>query len=221
MKEVATKFPERLIELRTQNNMTRQELADVLGISRASLEYYEKGQRTPDINMLYRLSEEFAISADYMLGRTKKTGKTSNINEASKYTGLSVQTINKLHEHKEQAEKKAETAKNDSELTSILADIEHDHTLPYGTYRNIFKLPKRNSDKVYLDMLNDLISNDDSDFAAVLSCMDMCVMNYGLVDIPPEIAETNRRTINWSLSRLSDNLLTVLRKLSDRRNKRR
>jgi len=98
MKEITTKFPEKLMELRKEKNMTRQELADTLGISRASLEYYEKGQRTPDINMLYRLSEVFNISADYLLGRSSIKGDSMEINVMSAYTGLSVDSLKILHD---------------------------------------------------------------------------------------------------------------------------
>ena len=174
MKEVETKFPERLIELREQNGMTRQELADVLGISRASLEYYEKGQRTPDINMLFRLSETFSISADYMLGRTKREGKTNIINEASKFTGLSVQAINQLHQNNEQAKK---TAAKEIGQTEHSVEMLLSRRYTGVEYQNLFHLPQPNIDKDFLQTLNELLTRQNETFAQSLMNFRTCVLN--------------------------------------------
>ena len=38
-----------------------------LNISREALSYYETGKRSPDLNMLIRLSEYFNVSIDYLI----------------------------------------------------------------------------------------------------------------------------------------------------------
>ena len=38
-----------------------------LNISREALSYYENGKRSPDIQMLLRLSEYFNVSVDYLI----------------------------------------------------------------------------------------------------------------------------------------------------------
>jgi len=38
-----------------------------LSISRESLSYYENGKRSPDIEMLVRLSKYFNVSIDYLI----------------------------------------------------------------------------------------------------------------------------------------------------------
>lgn len=60
-------FGKRLIELRENKNLSRQKVADDLGISRASLEYYEKGKRTPDIETLLKLANYFEVTCDYLI----------------------------------------------------------------------------------------------------------------------------------------------------------
>ncbi len=93
MQQKCTMFPERLTELRERYNLSRQQLADILGVSRASLEYYEKGKRTPDIEVLYKLSDYFNVTSDYLIGRTDKIGENTDVNAICKYTGLSEKSI--------------------------------------------------------------------------------------------------------------------------------
>lgn len=50
-------FPIRLLELRKSKGISRQKAADDLGISRATLEYYEKGKRCPSVNVIDSLAE--------------------------------------------------------------------------------------------------------------------------------------------------------------------
>ncbi len=97
MQQKCTLFPERLTKLREKECMSRQQLADILGVSRASLEYYEKGKRTPDIEVLYKLSEHFNVTADYLIGRTDKCGKSTDENAVCEYTGLSEQAVKELN----------------------------------------------------------------------------------------------------------------------------
>ena len=54
----------RITELRTQNNLSQENLAEKLGISRSSLSRYEKGSRTIDIYVLNNILEIFNISYD-------------------------------------------------------------------------------------------------------------------------------------------------------------
>ena len=55
---------ERLIELRESNNLTQQELADKLGITRQSLSLYERAERTINIDVLMEISRCFNVSTD-------------------------------------------------------------------------------------------------------------------------------------------------------------
>ena len=68
--EIMATFAEIITALREETGKKRQETADALGISRASLEYYEKGKRKPDIEILAKFADYYGVSADYLLGRT-------------------------------------------------------------------------------------------------------------------------------------------------------
>ena len=49
---------------------SRQEMADVLGITVRSYQYYEEGKREPDFEKLVALAKHLKVSSDYLLGLT-------------------------------------------------------------------------------------------------------------------------------------------------------
>ena len=57
-------------------SMTQAELAGKLGISSSAVGMYEQGRREPDNDTMLRLCDVFDISADDLLGQTKKPGKS-------------------------------------------------------------------------------------------------------------------------------------------------
>lgn len=61
-------FADRLTKVREERGIKRQQAANDIGITRASLEYYEKGQRKPDTEILMKLCDYYKVSADYLLG---------------------------------------------------------------------------------------------------------------------------------------------------------
>ena len=92
-------FGERLSRIRDDRGLSRQQVADGLEISRASLEYYEKGKRKPDIDTLLKISEYFEVTCDYLL----KGVKTENVS-VNRMTGLSdkaIQVLNTIAQQKE------------------------------------------------------------------------------------------------------------------------
>lgn len=89
-------FPIRLLELRKSKGISRQKAADDLGISRATLEYYEKGKRCPSVNVIDSLAEYYGVSVDYLFGRTQVEKADSNLQATSRYTHLSEGAIEKL-----------------------------------------------------------------------------------------------------------------------------
>ncbi len=56
-----------LREIRKQKGFSQLKVAMDLSISREALSYYESGKRSPDINMLLRLSKYFDVSIDYLI----------------------------------------------------------------------------------------------------------------------------------------------------------
>ena len=56
-----------LREIRRKKGFSQLKVAMDLNISREALSYYENGKRSPDIQMLLRLSEYFNVSVDYLI----------------------------------------------------------------------------------------------------------------------------------------------------------
>lgn len=58
---------ERLLELRTQKQMTQEELAEQLGVARQSVSKWESNGTFPNMNKLLEICEIFQVSLDYLL----------------------------------------------------------------------------------------------------------------------------------------------------------
>ena len=58
---------DKIVKLRRQNNLSQEELAEQLGISRQSVSKWENGTSIPDLDKIIRLSNIFGVSTDYLL----------------------------------------------------------------------------------------------------------------------------------------------------------
>lgn len=87
--ETANKFGERLLTLREQRNETQEQLAKAINITRQSLSRYETNERTPNIDLIYRIAKHYEISSDYLLGLTESPTIEPTKSAAEKYIGLS------------------------------------------------------------------------------------------------------------------------------------
>ena len=63
-------FIKRLYDLRTDNDLTQQEVADYLLCNRQVYARYERGLREIPVSMLIKLADLYKTSVDYILGRT-------------------------------------------------------------------------------------------------------------------------------------------------------
>lgn len=57
-------FADNLVELRKFNNMSQEELAERIGVSRQTLSKYETGESLPDIEKSKALADVFGVSMD-------------------------------------------------------------------------------------------------------------------------------------------------------------
>lgn len=93
-------FAERLKEQREKHSLTLTKLSEKTGITRQTLSNYENKNTKPKPYNLYTLAMFFNVPIDYFLGQDKVDSSFQQINEVSKYTGLSVAAIEMLHYHK-------------------------------------------------------------------------------------------------------------------------
>jgi len=58
---------EKIMSLRKQLNLSQEELADKLNVSRQSISKWELGSSIPELNKIIQMSELFGVSTDYLL----------------------------------------------------------------------------------------------------------------------------------------------------------
>ncbi|HLH10203.1 MAG TPA: helix-turn-helix transcriptional regulator [Terriglobales bacterium] len=59
----------RVAELRTKRNLSRQELADELNINFQTVGYLERGDYNPSLELAFRISEFFALPIEKVFSR--------------------------------------------------------------------------------------------------------------------------------------------------------
>jgi len=60
-------FGNKIKSLRQDNDLTQEELAKKLNITRSALSNYESGIREPDYSLLIRIADYFNVPVDYLL----------------------------------------------------------------------------------------------------------------------------------------------------------
>ena len=61
-------FAENLRELRRQRNLSQEDLADLLGVSRQAVSKWEQGEGYPEVEKLLALAGELKVSLDSLMG---------------------------------------------------------------------------------------------------------------------------------------------------------
>ena len=62
-------FSQRLCELRKKQGISQAALAQELGIALRAYQYYERGQRDPQLSVAVSIADFYKISLDYLVGR--------------------------------------------------------------------------------------------------------------------------------------------------------
>lgn len=68
-----TRFANRLIQLRSEREITQQVLADAIGVTKSLISMFERGKRMPSYEVQEALADYFNIDIDYLIGRSDKT----------------------------------------------------------------------------------------------------------------------------------------------------
>lgn len=63
---------ERLKLLRKERRVYQRELAEYLGVSVRTYQFYESGHNEPNIKSLIALADFYGVTIDYLVGRTDK-----------------------------------------------------------------------------------------------------------------------------------------------------
>ena len=76
-------YESNLKKLREINNLTQEELAEILNINRTTYNHYENNYVTIPIKHLIKISEYFKISINYLLGFTNDLDKSTITNKTN------------------------------------------------------------------------------------------------------------------------------------------
>ena len=72
-------FADNLTTLRKMNNMSQEELAERIGVSRQTLSKYETGESLPDIEKCRMIADEFAVSVDDLISYETNEGENMGL----------------------------------------------------------------------------------------------------------------------------------------------
>lgn len=67
-------FADNLIEMRKYHNLSQEELAEKIGVSRQTLSKYETGESLPDIEKCRMLADIFGVTVDDLIRYEKSEG---------------------------------------------------------------------------------------------------------------------------------------------------
>lgn len=78
-------FSENLTELRKLHNMSQEELAEKIGVSRQTLSKYETGESLPDIEKCRMLADVFGVSIDDLISYSRDNSMGLNVPPKGKH----------------------------------------------------------------------------------------------------------------------------------------
>lgn len=61
-------FQTRLKELRIEQNLSQQKLAEQIGVTQKAIDFWEKGINEPKASYIIKLAKFFSVTTDYLLG---------------------------------------------------------------------------------------------------------------------------------------------------------
>ncbi len=100
MKKLTTRqvFSQMLVKLRKDKGISRKILAEAIGVSSASIGYYENAERVPDIEVLVKIADYFKVTCDELLKGVKSPDK--NIYKDLWLSDRALETLRKLKKKK-------------------------------------------------------------------------------------------------------------------------
>ncbi len=90
-------FSENLKKLRQSKGVYQKDIANWLKIDRTTYVKYERGQSTPDYNILLKLADYFSVSVDYLLGHSDSQVLNTR-NETDKRLESIIENYQKLND---------------------------------------------------------------------------------------------------------------------------
>lgn len=80
-------FAGRLAQLRKEQKVTAQAVAEAIGVTRPAITRFEHGLDFPRVTTLVALADYFDVSADYLLGRSDNPARRWEPHEREEQSG--------------------------------------------------------------------------------------------------------------------------------------
>ena len=74
-------FSERLRQLRTSADLSQMEFSKRIGVSKSSVNMYERGEREPNLETLQRIADFFQVDIGYLLGNPEVSAPVRKITD--------------------------------------------------------------------------------------------------------------------------------------------
>ena len=86
-------FGKQIYELRKKANLSQEQLAEKVGVSRQTISKWELGETAPDIKQAQVLSQVFSVSLDELTGNDTKEVIYKKVSNTEKLAGLIIKVI--------------------------------------------------------------------------------------------------------------------------------
>lgn len=74
-------FAERLKTLRSEKKITQEELAKAISVTKGAVAMWETEKRTPDLEMIKKISDYFEVSLDWLVGNSDIQQNPNELND--------------------------------------------------------------------------------------------------------------------------------------------
>ena len=74
-------FSERLRQLRTAAGLSQMEFSKRIGVSKSSVNMYERGEREPNLETLQHIADFFQVDIGYLLGKSESAPPVRSITD--------------------------------------------------------------------------------------------------------------------------------------------
>ena len=87
---------EKIVSLRKKNNLSQEELAEKIGVTRQTISKWELEETTPDINQAKKLSKLFNISLDELTNNDISNILVEKVSNTEKLAGIIIKILKAL-----------------------------------------------------------------------------------------------------------------------------
>ena len=101
-------FGSKLKSIRKLNDLSQEQMADLLFTTQWNYSQYENNNRVPSIDLLKRLIDQFDLDANWLLSGSTEQVVNFNDNSSCNIVSLKTENFNHPYDHFEQLQKKVD-----------------------------------------------------------------------------------------------------------------